>query len=365
MSNDATFMARAVHLARKGEGCVEPNPMVGCVLARGNVVVGEGWHQRFGGPHAEVEALNAAGPAAAGATMYVTLEPCCHQGKTPPCTEAVLAAGVERVVVAQQDPFTEVRGQGISQLRAGGVTVEVGVGREAAERLNAPYRMLIEHQRPWIIAKWAMTLDGKIAAHTGHSRWISSSASRELVHQLRGRVDAIMVGRRTVELDDPQLVARPPGPRTATRIVVDSTASLPLNSKLVATCAAAPLLVACSERVERPRREELMAAGCEVLVCEGSSPIDRLRFLVDELGRRRMTNVLVEGGAQLLGSLFDAQVIDECHVFVAPKLVGGRPAPSPIAGRGLDRIPQAASLTDLRVRTVQQDVYITGRVPRV
>ncbi len=248
MSDDATFMARAVQLASHGEGSVEPNPMVGCIIVRDGAIVAEGWHQRFGGPHAEIEALRVAGTRAQGATMYVTLEPCCHHGKTPPCTEAILAAGIRRVVVAQQDPFAEVSGRGIEALRARRVRVDTGCGKEAAQSLNAPYRSLIERQRPWIIAKWAMTLDGKIASRSGHSQWISNEHSRRIVHQLRGRVDGIMVGRGTVAIDDPQLTARPTGPRTAVRIVVDSHASIPLSSKLVQTCRDVPLLIACCKQ---------------------------------------------------------------------------------------------------------------------
>ena len=188
---------------------MEPNPLVGCVIAHGARVLGEGWHERFGGPHAEVAALAAAGPAARGATAYVTLEPCCHYGKTPPCSEALVAAGLARVVVAQADPFPQVAGGGLAQLRAAGIAVEVGLLEAAARQLNAPYLKLVTQGRPWVIAKWAMTLDGRIATQTGSSQWISNAASRAMVHRLRGRVDAILVGRGTAAADDPLLTARP------------------------------------------------------------------------------------------------------------------------------------------------------------
>ena len=210
---DCRHMRRALELALGGEGQVEPNPMVGCVIARGDEVVGEGFHRRFGGPHAEIEALGAAGGRAADATLYVTLEPCCHHGKTPPCTRAVVDAGVQRVVVAQRDPFLAVQGRGIAELQAAGIAVELGLLAAEARRLNAPYLKLVGTGRPWIVAKWAMTLDGKIATRAGESRWISGAASRERVHLLRGRMDAIMVGRETAVRDDPLLTARPPGPR--------------------------------------------------------------------------------------------------------------------------------------------------------
>ena len=212
---DLWHIRRALELAARGQGAVEPNPMVGCVVAQGAEIIGEGWHRRFGQAHAEVEALQMAGNRAAGATLYVTLEPCCHQGKTPPCTEAVAASGVRRVVIALRDPFPQVQGGGIAAFQAAGLTVEVGLLGAEAARLNAPYLKLVETGRPWIIAKWAMTLDGKIATHTGESRWISNPRSREIVHALRGRVDAVMIGRGTAERDNPLLTARPAGPRTA------------------------------------------------------------------------------------------------------------------------------------------------------
>ncbi len=241
---DLWHIRRALELARRGQGFVEPNPMVGCVIAQGAEIIGEGWHRRFGQAHAEVEALHIAGDRAAGGTLYVTLEPCCHHGKTPPCTEAVLASGVRRVVVAMRDPFPQVQGGGIAALQAAGLTVEVGLLEDEAARLNAPYLRLVETGRPWIIAKWAMTLDGKIATHTGQSQWISNPKSREIVHALRGRVDALMIGRGTAERDDPLLTARPAGPRTAARVVLDTHASLCSTSQLVRTAGQSPVLVA-------------------------------------------------------------------------------------------------------------------------
>ncbi|HTU24438.1 MAG TPA: bifunctional diaminohydroxyphosphoribosylaminopyrimidine deaminase/5-amino-6-(5-phosphoribosylamino)uracil reductase RibD, partial [Pirellulales bacterium] len=210
---DVWHMARALELAARGLGRVEPNPLVGCTIVNQGDVVGEGWHGQFGGPHAEIEALRVAGPHAAGATMYVTLEPCAHFGKTPPCTQAIVAAGIRRVVAATVDPFPAVGGQGLTELREAGIEVSVGQSAEEARRLNAPYFKLVETGRPWLIAKWAMTLDGKIATRSGASRWISSRDSRQIVHALRGRVDAVLVGIGTALADDPLLTARPAGPR--------------------------------------------------------------------------------------------------------------------------------------------------------
>lgn len=362
MNQDASHMARALELAARGEGLVEPNPMVGCVLVRDGVRIGEGWHRLFGGPHAEVEALSSVDGSATGATMYVTLEPCCHTGKTPPCTAAVIGAGVRRVVVAQLDPFPAVAGKGLDQLRAAGIEVEVGLLEAAARQLNAPFRKLVQQKMPWVIAKWAMTLDGKLASRTGHSRWISSAASRDRVHELRRRVDGILVGRRTAEVDNPLLTARPAGQRRAIRIVVDSHAGLALNSQLVRTAREQPVLIATSTDADPARCCQLEQAGCELLHCSGTEPAERLSTLLKELGARQMTNLLVEGGSKLLGSLFDLDCIDEVHVFIAPKLVGGRAAATPIGGVGFDEIPQLPSLVDPRIEVLDQDVYITGRL---
>jgi diaminohydroxyphosphoribosylaminopyrimidine deaminase/5-amino-6-(5-phosphoribosylamino)uracil reductase len=360
--HDSWHMARALELAARGEGAVEPNPMVGCTIVRDGETVGEGSHGRFGGPHAEVEALNVAGRRARGATVYVTLEPCCHHGKTPPCTQALIAAGVRRVVVAQLDPFPQVAGQGIAELQAAGIAVEVGLREEEARALNAPYRKLVTTGRPWVIAKWAMTLDGKLATASGDSRWISGKASQAVVHRLRARVDAILVGRGTAAADDPLLTARPPGARQLTRIVLDSRASLALDSQLVRTAGDAPVLVAVAESSPAATRQQLSQAGCEVLACPGATHRERLAWLLDELGRRRITNLLVEGGATVLGEFFDARQIDEVHAFIAPKIIGGARSPTPIASSGVDLMAQALALASPTIEQVGHDVYVHGRL---
>jgi diaminohydroxyphosphoribosylaminopyrimidine deaminase/5-amino-6-(5-phosphoribosylamino)uracil reductase len=361
---DAWHMARAIELAARGEGLVEPNPMAGCTLVADGETVGEGWHHKFGGPHAEIAALHSAGARARGATAFVTLEPCCHQGKTGPCTRALITAGVSRVVVAQQDPFSQVAGEGIAELRRAGIAVEVGLLESEARQLNAPYLKLIETGRPWIIAKWAMTLDGKIATRSLDSRWVSSRASRDIVHRLRGRVDAIMVGRATAAADDPLLTARPPGSRVAVRIVLDSNASLADSSQLAQTAREIPVLVATGKQSAAKDRRRLTTAGCEVIECPGESHADRLAWLLDELGRRRMTNILVEGGGQLLGSLLDLGQIDEVHAFIAPKLIGGSSAVGPVAGTGADLVAHAVGLSSPRIEQCGGDVYIHGRTVR-
>jgi diaminohydroxyphosphoribosylaminopyrimidine deaminase/5-amino-6-(5-phosphoribosylamino)uracil reductase len=353
-----------LELAFRGQGGVEPNPLVGCVIVAGEQLVGEGWHAQFGGPHAEVHALQTAGAAACGATLYVTLEPCCHFGKTPPCTDAILRAGIRRVVVADRDPFPAVAGGGLEQLQQAGVQVEVGLLADEARRLNAPYLKLVTSARPWVIAKWAMTVDGKIATAGGDSRWVSGDESRRRVHQLRGRVDAIMVGKGTATVDDPQLTARPPGKRAAIRIVLDSTASLASDCHLVRTAREVPVLIAAGPQATRQNRQRLEQAGCEVWVGSGRDRQRRLDEFLAELGRRRLTNVLVEGGSRVLGSLFDLSSIDEVHVFLAAKLFGGMAAPGPLAGRGVDSIAQAVTLEQVALESIGTDVYLQGRVAR-
>ena len=361
---DIWHMQRALELAAQGQGYVEPNPMVGCVIVQGAEIIGEGWHRRFGEAHAEIEALRMAGRRAAGATMVVTLEPCCHQGKTPACTRAILQSGVRRVVVAQRDPFPQVDGGGLSELRSGGIEVEVGLLEAQARRLNAPYLKLLETGIPWIIAKWAMTLDGKTATQSGSSQWISGEPARRVVHQLRGRVDAIMVGRETALLDDPRLTARPPGPRVALRAVADTRGTIPSQNQLVRTAREVPVLVAVGPEVSESERQRLAESGCEVFVCQAENYAERLDELLREFGRRRLTNVLVEGGGRLLGSLLDARRIDEVHVFLAPKLVGGAGARTPIAGQGIEEISQAIPLDSPEIEQVGPDIHVHGRLLR-
>ena len=361
-SPDEQWMRRALELAECGRGFVEPNPLVGAVLVRDDVVVGEGWHQRYGQAHAEVNALAAAGELASGATLYVTLEPCCHHGKTPPCTDAVLRAGVARVVAAMADPFPQVAGKGATLLRDAGLPVEVGVCQAAARQLNAPYLKLLRTGMPYVHLKWAMTLDGKICTRTGDSQWISNEVSRRRVHELRGRMDAIVVGIGTALADDPQLTARPPGPRQALRVVLDSAARLPLNSQLVRTAREIPVLVAVHPGADAERVLALRALGCQGAALPRWPAASHSGALLAELGQQRLTNVLVEGGSEIHGSFVDAGEVDEVHVFIAPRLAGGREAKSPVGGVGLEKIADALRLTDWSAEMVAGDVLLHGRI---
>lgn len=354
-------MAHALDLASRGEGFVEPNPMVGCVLVKDGQQIGAGWHEKFGEPHAEVMAISSSTTDTSGATAFVTLEPCSHDGKTPPCCQAVIDANIARVVIAHDDPNPKVSGEGIRRLQAAGIQVEVGLMQEPAAKIMAPYLKRIKTGLPWIIGKWAMTLDGKIATSTGDSKWISNEKSRALVHRIRGRVDAIMVGSGTALADDPLLTARPAGPRRATRIVMDSTANLPLNSQLCQTANNFPTLVAVGPDANSEKIAQLRDTGCEVWCGESEDPNDRLIELLRELPERDMTNVLIEGGSRLLGSLNDLNLMDEVHIFLGPKLIGGNSQFSPISGIGQDLIANTKQLKIELVRKLEDDVYIIGR----
>ena len=353
-------------MARRGLGFVEPNPAVGAIVVDSSgTVVGEGWHQKYGGPHAEVHAIAQAGTKAFGATLYVTLEPCCHFGKTPPCSRAVIAAGIHRVVIGIRDPNPQVDGGGIAELRNAGIDVDIGVLEHNVKRLVAPFISLTTQFRPWYHGKWAMTLDGKIATRSCHSKWITNEASRAVVHQLRGRMDGILVGIGTAIADNPALTARPQGPRIPTRIVVDTAARLPLESQLAKTVSEAPVLVFTTDAAPADRCTRLRDAGVEVLTIESDSSGKPDLYKVSvELGRRRFTNVLVEGGGQMLGAFFDNSLIDEVHAFIAPKLIGGSDARTPIAGHGLDSINNCPSIDQPVVEMLNGDLYLHGPLTR-
>ena len=357
-------MNQAIELAAHGEGWVEPNPMVGCVLVRDGKLIGQGFHEKFGAPHAEINALNSC-DTPQGSTAYVTLEPCCHVGKTGPCTDALIEAGVARVVIGATDPFPQVSGKGIEQLKSAGIEVVVGVQEAAAKELICPFVKKTTTGMPWVIAKWAMTLDGKIATTTGESKWISNESSRAIVHQLRGRVDAIIAGIGTVFADDPLLTARPPGTRTALRVIVDPEAKTPMDSQLIKTAREFPVAIAVAPGANDKKLKQLQDAGCTLLTTDAENRSQRLRQLLQELGKMDCTNVLVEGGASISGALNDAALIDEVHAFIGPKLFGGLESSSPIAGSGVEQITNSPKLKIVESRTIDDDVYIVGRVIRI
>jgi diaminohydroxyphosphoribosylaminopyrimidine deaminase/5-amino-6-(5-phosphoribosylamino)uracil reductase len=358
VSQDEKWMARALELAEKGRGYVEPNPLVGAVVVQKGKIVGQGHHEHFGKAHAEINALTQAGESAQGATLYVSLEPCCHHGKTPPCTDVIIRNKIKRVVAAMKDPFSQVAGQGEKCLRSAGISVEMGLMEHLAKHLNAPYLKLLKTGRPYVHAKWAMTLDGKIATRTGDSKWISGELARRCTHQLRGRMDAVIVGIGTVLADNPRLTVRPPGPRIPARFVLDSRGRIPKDCRLVRTARKIPLLVVTGN-LEGEKASHLKKWGCEVLELPGKAGRPDILHFLDEMGSRDMTNVLVEGGAEVLGAFFDARAVDEVHAFIAPRIAGGKQLTA-VAGIGVAKIAEGLELIDLRIEQVGEDVLVHG-----
>jgi diaminohydroxyphosphoribosylaminopyrimidine deaminase/5-amino-6-(5-phosphoribosylamino)uracil reductase len=365
---DRIHLARAVELAERGRGRVSPNPLVGAVIARNGEALGEGFHASFGGPHAEVEAIRRAreqGADLAGSTLYVSLEPCCHQGKTPPCTEAILAAGVGRVVVASDDPTEKAAGRGLGILRDEGVEVQQEAGDLAlrARLLNQPFRKHARTGRPWVLFKSAMSLDGKVATPGGDSKWISDEASRRRAHRWRAELDAVAVGIGTALADDPQLTARVDGvfdqPR---RIVFDSLARLPLDSHLVRDASEIPLTVVASRAAPRSSVTALEGAGAEVLVATGANEPERVRSGLELLGASGITSVLLEGGPRLAGAFLDAGEVDELRLFLAPILLGGRTARDPLEGEGVEAISEAVRAQTLECERLDDDLLVTARL---
>jgi diaminohydroxyphosphoribosylaminopyrimidine deaminase / 5-amino-6-(5-phosphoribosylamino)uracil reductase len=363
---DHAHLARAIELAQKGLGKVSPNPVVGAVVVKDEVVLGEGWHEEYGGPHAEVNALAACGDTdVRGATMYVSLEPCCHQGKTPPCTDAIVAAGIARVVIASDDPTLKAAGRGPGILRDEGITVDMAGGELAARaRLaNQAFRKLARTGRPWVLFKSAMTLDGKVATRTGDSKWISTETSRELAHRWRSCVDAVAVGIGTALADDPQLTARIEGVhRQPRRVVFDSTARLPLDSQLVTRAPEIPLTVVVSRAAPRTATDALETAGADVVVATGENEPARIRSALDQLGAAEVSALLLEGGPHLAGAFLDAGEIDELRLFVAPLLLGGAAARDPLEGEGVERIGDALRALTLDCERVADDLLVSARL---
>jgi diaminohydroxyphosphoribosylaminopyrimidine deaminase/5-amino-6-(5-phosphoribosylamino)uracil reductase len=370
IDTDTAHLARAIELAQKGTGAVKPNPVVGAVVARGEQVVGEGWHERFGAAHAEVNAIEACGVQdLTDATLYVSLEPCCHEGKTPPCTDAILAAGIRRVVVASDDPTEKASGRGLGILRDEGVEVVVAEGQLAARArlLNQAFRKHARVGRPWVLFKSAMTLDGKVATRTGDSKWISGEDSRALAHEWRASVDAVVVGIGTALADDPQLTARPDGtpaepPYQPRRVVFDTLARLPPSSQLVAAGGEIPLTVVVSRAAARADTDALEAAGAQVLVATGENEPARVRSALEQLGTMGVASLLLEGGPHLAGAFLDAGEIDEVRLFLAPLLLGGSAARDPLEGMGVEQISEAMRALTCDCERIGEDLLISARL---
>lgn len=358
---DIAYMHRALELAARAAGRTSPNPLVGALVVKDGEIVGEGCHLCAGTPHAEVHALTDAGEDARGATVYVTLEPCCHHGRTGPCADALIAAGVKKVVAAMTDPNPKVCGNGLARLRAAGIEVVEGVLACEAARQNEAFLKWVTTGMPFGIMKTAMTLDGKIATRSRQSKWITGPAARERVHHLRDACDAILVGVGTVLADDPELTARLPegSGKSPLRVVADSTARTPLTAK-VASDGLAPTIVAATAAAPLQRVEALRAAGVEVLILPAAPAGVDLRSLWRILGERKITSVLVEGGSAVNAAALAANVIDKVYAFIAPKVFGGDTAPGPVGGTGADAVAEAIDLEDMSAEPVGEDILITA-----
>ena len=363
---DRTWMQRALELAARSRGRTSPNPMVGAVLVKGNQLIGEGFHAYAGSDHAEIVALREAGADAAGATLYVSLEPCCFRGRTPPCIERILEAKIARIVAACEDPNPAVSGKGFAALRARGVEVDIGVLGEEASRLNEAFFKHIRTGRPFVTLKVAASLDGKIATRTGESRWITAESARRRVHQLRNEVDAVLVGIGTVLRDDPLLTTRLgiADQRDPIRVIVDNLARLPLRAKVVNRASPAPTILAVSQMAPRSRTEAIEREGVEVILVKDSARRVSLERLMEALGKRGILSVMIEGGAEINASALREGVVDKVMVFLAPLLFGGKSTPTAVGGDGVETVGQALRLRDVRIERFEDDILIEGYLRR-
>jgi len=359
------FMKKAIALARKGSFRVSPNPRVGCILVKNGKIISKGYHQCFGETHAEINALRQAGMKAKGSTMYINLEPCCHYGKTPPCSEAIIEAGVKEVVVGMVDPNPLVNGEGLRELKARGIKIKLGVLGEECAKLNEPYIKYITRGIPFVVLKSAMSVDGKIATPSGDSKWITSEASRKYTRTLRSQVDAILVGIDTVLQDNPGLLSSHSGKRPI-RIVLDSHLRIPLGARVLNS--RAPTIVVSQKDANKKRIESLEGRGIEVLRIPRWRRHPRrgldLRYLMKKLARKGITSILIEGGGKVNASALEMGLVDKLLFFIAPKIVGGENSITPVEGKGVDKIGEAIKLKDIKVKRFGKDILFEGYVKK-
>ena len=363
VSKESEYMRHAIALAKNGEGRTNPNPLVGAVLVKNNEIIGEGFHQKYGGLHAEREALKNCeenGNSAEGATLYVTLEPCCHFGKQPPCTQAIVEAGIRRVVVGSRDPNPLVHGKGNSFLREQGIEVTEDFLKDECDALNPIFFHYISTRTPYVALKYAMTADGKTASKTGKSKWITGEKSRLFVHQLRNRYSCILAGIGTVLSDNPLLTSRIPGGRNPVRIICDSKLRIPLDCNIVKTAKEIPTIIACCQ--ENEKKSALEKSGCEVLCFPGKNGVN-LKKLTETLGERSLDSVLIEGGSEIHYSALEAGIVQHIYAFTAPKIFGGK-AKTPVEGEGIDFPENCFQLELERIEKIGDDILAEYNVPQ-
>lgn len=362
MMNHEHYMRMALDLAFKGAGYVSPNPMVGAVVVKDGGVVGQGYHQAVGGPHAEVNAIDDAGDQAFEATLYVTLEPCNHQGRTPPCTQKIIDAGIRQVIVAMADPNPNVAGGGNVYLQSKGVDVTCGICEQEAVRLNESFIKYIRTGRPFVVLKMAATLDGRIATRTGHARWVTGPQAREFVHQLRHNMDGIMVGVGTAKADDPELTCRIESGQAVDpiRVVLDTHLSLSPTARMLNQSSSAKTIIVCAPDAEKQKKANLQNRGAKILEVSLEHGRIDLKMLMDQLGDQGITSLLIEGGAQVAASILQAGVADKVHFFYAPKIMGGEDGIPMFAGQGPDKMDQCLSVKEAHVSRMGHDILVTG-----
>ena len=359
-------MHRAFELAKKGVGRVNPNPLVGAVIVKNDVVIGEGYHEFFGGPHAEVNAFLSANESVEGATMYVTLEPCSHYGKTPPCAEAIVKNKIGKVIIGMLDPNPLVAGRGVKILEENGIEVDFGYLCEELSEMNKSFLKYIQSKTPYVVMKTAMTLDGKIASKTGDSRWVSNEKSRAKVHELRNELAGIMVGVNTVIADDPMLTTRLENGKgkNPIRIVVDSTAKIPLDAKLLNTSDEAKTILAVTGKADPRKVKQVEEKGNQVISVKSVDDRIDLEDLMLKLGEQNIDGILLEGGASLNFSALKAGIVDEVISFVAPKIIGGSQAKSPVGGEGIELMKNAIELDNIEYEQLGQDLMLRGKIKK-
>ncbi len=362
LEEDEQYMRRALTLAKKGEGFVSPNPMVGAVVVKDGRIIGEGYHERYGGLHAERNALQNCMESPEGATLYVTLEPCCHYGKTPPCTEAIIEHKIKRVVVGTLDANPVVAGKGMQILRDAEIAVTEGVLQEECKALNKIFFHYIKTKRPYVTMKYAMTMDGKIATYTGASKWITGEEARKRVHEDRAKHMAIMAGIGTVLADDPLLTCRLEGKKNPIRVICDTHLRIPMHSALVQTAAEVPLIVACAKQADVEKKKQLQCLGVEVLEVPETEKGLRLDVLMEQLGKRNIDSVLLEGGGTLNESALQYGIVNSVQAYIASKIFGGKNAKTPIEGEGVSEPSEAFVLKNKRITILGEDLLLEGDI---